>query len=159
LTNFNLWDAWRRIWILGSFLRQSKVAMSQVSQLAAGKAKNLSKFSELDDLEHLTPSFEGLGEEFFQNAVATVEKVEQGLLSADDAASVLMSSIQSIDFLPKNLLKLGDASKKHLDLKSLDAFYEGLRFLFWVKTSPKPEAKKYFDFKVKDMAHYLLVNQ
>lgn len=157
--NFNLWDAWRRVWILGSFLRQSKVRMPQVSQIAAGKARDLVNFNELDDLECLTPSFEGVGEEFFQDVVATLEKVERGLLSPDDAASVLMLSIQSIDFLPKILLKLGDVSRKHLDLKSLDAFYEGLRFLFWVKTSPKPEAKKYFDFKVKDMAHYLLVNQ
>ena len=48
-------------------------------------------------------------------------------------------------------ISLADASNKHLDVASQFGEDEQKRFLFWVKTSRKPEVKKYFDYDVKDL--------
>jgi len=148
-SNFNLWNAWRRVWILGSFVRQTKAGLRKRLKIAAGKGKELAKDDE--DLDSLTPSYEGLGENFFQAAIATVEKVETGLLSPDEAASQLMSAIDSIDFLPKNFWRLGDPLQKDVDQESELFKSEYSRFLSWVKSSKKPEIKKYFDYDTEDL--------
>ncbi|MEM9538588.1 MAG: tryptophan 7-halogenase [Cyanobacteria bacterium P01_E01_bin.42] len=149
--SFDLWDAWRRIWILGSFMRQTKAGVSKKLKIAAGKAEELAQFKDNDDLDSLTPSYEGLGDDFFQKATYTVEQVEAGLLSPDEAAKRLLSLINSIDFLPENFYQLGDVSRKHIDIASDFARSEHSRFMSWVKTSSKPEVKKYFDYSVEDL--------
>ncbi|MDZ7965822.1 MAG: NAD(P)/FAD-dependent oxidoreductase [Nostoc sp. DedSLP03] len=149
--NFNLWDAWRRIWIIGSFVRQAKAGLRKRLKIAAGKAKELSEDNCQERIDGLTPGFEGLADEFFEEATATIEKFEAGLLSPDEAANHIMSLINSIDFLPKNLLNLGDISQKHIDGASEFFHSEYSRFLSWIKDSNKPEIKKYFDYDVEDL--------
>jgi tetracycline 7-halogenase / FADH2 O2-dependent halogenase len=148
-SNFNLWNAWRRVWILGSFVRQAKAGLRKRLKIAAGKGKELAKDDE--NLDSLTPSYEGLGENFFQTATATVEKVEAGLLSPDEAASQLMSAINSIDFLPPNFWRMADPLQKDVDMESELFKSEYSRFLSWVKTAKKPEIKKYFDYDTEDL--------
>ena len=150
-TSYKLWNAWRRIWILGSTLRQWKAGIRKGLKIEAGKGKELSKVMDEDNLDYLTPSFEGLGDDFFYDATTTIEKVELGLISPDEAAQQIMSSINSIDFLPKNYLGLGNESQKYLDLLSNFGTSEQSRFLSWVKTSKKPEVKKYFDYDMEDL--------
>ncbi|NEP06639.1 MAG: hypothetical protein F6K34_18540 [Okeania sp. SIO4D6] len=99
----------------------------------------------------MTPSYEGLGDGFFREATETVEKVESGLLSPDEASEKIMSLINSIDFLPDNFCQMGDFSQKHIDIKSDWYKSEFLRFLFWIKKSPKPEVKKSFDYDMADL--------
>ncbi|NES77479.1 MULTISPECIES: NAD(P)/FAD-dependent oxidoreductase [unclassified Okeania] len=149
--NYNLWDAWRRIWGLGSFMRQAKAGLAKSLKIQAGKAEELSKINLDDELYRLTPSYEGLGDGFFQKATETVEKVESGLLSPDEAADKIISLINSIDFLPENFLQLGDFSQKHIDLKSDSYKSEYIRFLSWIKKSRKPEIKKCFDYDMADL--------
>jgi FADH2 O2-dependent halogenase len=149
-SNFNLWDVWRRIWLLGSFMRQMKAGIKKRLKIAAGKGEELSKLS-YDNLDSLTPSYEGLGDDFFLKAIAIVEKVEAGLLSADEAASQLMKLIQSIDFLPKNFWKLGDITQKSIDTESEFYQSEYSRFFSWIKTSKNPQIEKYFDYDMKDL--------
>ena len=151
--NYNLFDAWRRVWILGSFMRQSK-GFFKLLKIAAGKGEELSKINseQLDDeLYHLTPSYDGLDNGFFQEATETLEKVESGLLSPDEATDKMMSLINSIDFLPDNFLMLGDPLQKSADTTSDFFKSEHFRFLFWVKTSLKPEVKKCFDYNIVDL--------
>lgn len=62
-----------------------------------------------------------------------------------------MFLINSIDFLPKNYLGLGNESHQYLDMLSSFGKSEQSRFLSWVKTSPKPEVKKYFDYNMEDL--------
>lgn len=149
--SYNLWNAWKRVWILGSTLRQLKAGIRKGLKIEAGKGEELSKSKDEDNIDYLTPSFEGLGEDFFQAATKTVEKVAEGLISPDQAAQQIVSSINSIDFLPKNYLGLGDESHQYLDLLSRFGKSEQSRFLSWVKTSPKPEVTKYFDYDVEDL--------
>ncbi len=149
--SYNLWDAWRRFWLLGSFMRQTKAGLSKELKIAAGKGEELAKFRDDDSLDSLTPSYEGLGDEFFQKATTTVEQVEAGLLSPDEAASLLMSLLNSIDFLPNNFWKIGDVHRKDIDTESAFINSEHSRFMSWVKTSKKPEVKKYFDYDMEDL--------
>lgn len=149
--NFNLWNAWRRIWLLGSFMRQMKAGVRKRLKIAAGKGEELSKLNCEEPLDSLTPSFEGLGDEFFRETIATIEKVEEGLLFPDDAARKIMSSLNSIDFLPHDFWRIGDASQKDIDTASDFGVSEYSRFLSWVKTSSKPEVKKYFDYDIEDL--------
>ncbi|MBR8836537.1 MAG: tryptophan 7-halogenase [Stigonema ocellatum SAG 48.90 = DSM 106950] len=149
-SNFNLWNAWRRVWLLGSFLRQAKAGLRKRLKIAAGKGEELSKIND-NDIDSLTPSYEGLGDDFFKEATGTVENVAAGLLSPNEAANHLMSLINSIDFIPKNFWKMGDSSQKDVDMES-DLFKsEYSRFLSWIKTSKEPKIKKYFDYDTKDL--------
>ncbi len=62
--DFNLWDAWRRIWILGSFMRQAKAGLKKKLKIAAGKGKELFDINS-SNLDSLTLIFELLGDNFF----------------------------------------------------------------------------------------------
>ncbi|MEH2080293.1 MAG: tryptophan 7-halogenase [Nostoc sp.] len=148
--NFNLWDAWRRIWLLGSFTRQMKAGIKKRLKIAAGKGEELATLN-VDNLESLTPSYQGLGDDFFFQAIAIVEKVQAGLISADDAANQVMSLIKSIDFLPHNFWNLGDVLQKNIDTESDFCRVEYSRFFSWIKKSSKPEIKKYFDYDIEDL--------
>ncbi|HAZ44670.1 MAG TPA: FAD-dependent oxidoreductase [Cyanobacteria bacterium UBA11369] len=148
--DFNLWDAWRRIWILGSFMRQAKAGLKKKLKIAAGKGKELFDLNS-SNLDSLTPSFEGLGDNFFRNATTIVEKVSEGLLSANEAATHIMGLINSVDFVPSDYYKLGDPSQKNIDGESDFIASEHKRFMFWVKSSQKPEVKKYFDYDIEDL--------
>lgn len=149
-TDFKLWDAWRRVWLMGSFMRQAKAGLSKRMKIDAGKSQQLAAIAE-NDLARLTPSYEGLGDDLFQEATATVEKVGKGLLSPDVAADWLLKAIDRIDFLPRNFWKLGDASQTDVDTESPLFKSEYSRFLSWVKTAEKPEIKKYFDYDMEDL--------
>jgi len=148
-TNFKLWDAWRRIWLMGSFMRQAKAGLSKRLKIDAGKTQELAAIN--DNLARLTPSYEGLGDVFFREATATVERVGEGLLSADAAANWLLSAINKVDFLPHNFWKLGDASQTDVDTESELFRSEYSRFLSWIKAAKKPEIKKYFDYDIEDL--------
>jgi len=149
--NYALWNAWKRVWILGSTLRQWKAGIRKGLKIEAGKGEELSEVKDEDNIDYLTPSFEGLGEDFFQEATKTVENVAEGLILPDEAAQHIMFLINSIDFLPKNYLGLGNESHQYLDMLSSFGKSEQSRFLSWVKTSPKPEVKKYFDYNMEDL--------
>ncbi|MEM8643107.1 MAG: tryptophan 7-halogenase [Cyanobacteria bacterium P01_G01_bin.54] len=149
--NYNLWDAWRRIWHLGSFMRQTKAGISKKLKIAAGRADELANFKADDSLDSLTPSYEGLGDGFFQNATQIVERVEAGSLSADEAAEQLIALINTIDFLPNGFCQLGNVAHKHIDVTSDLMRSEYSRFMSWVKTSQKPEVKRYFDYDDEDL--------
>jgi len=149
--SYDLWNAWRRVWILGSSLRQWKAGIRKGLKIEAGKGEELAQAKDEDNLDYLTPSFEGLGEDFFQDAEKTVEKVAEGLIPPDEAAQQIISLIKSIDFLPNNYLGLGNESHQYFDLLSPFGTSEQSRFLSWIKTSPKPEVKKYFDYNMEDL--------
>lgn len=149
--NFNLWNAWRRVWIIGNSLRQWKLSVKKGRKIDAGKGEELSKIIDEDSLDYLTPGYDGLGDDFFQEATTTVEKVEQNLISPDAAAEHIMSLINSIDFLPTNYLGLGNPWETNIDIASNFAAVEHRRFLDWAKSSQKPEVKKYFDYNPEDV--------
>lgn len=148
--DFHLWDAWRRVWLLGSFTRQMKAGIKKRLKIAAGKGEELANLKEID-LDSLTPSYQGLGDEFFSKATATMENFQAGLVSANTATEQIMSLINKIDFLPHNFWNLADESAKNIDTESEFCRTEYSRFLSWIKKSSKPAVKKYFDYNVEDL--------
>jgi len=149
--DYQLWDAWRRVWILGSAMRQWKAGVKKSLKINAGRGSELSSLELEDNLDYLTPSFAGLGDRFFSTAIATMEKVEQNQLSASEASQQILTLIQAIDFLPPNYLGLGDVTNKDLDIASSFGDEEQKRFLFWVKSSQKASVKRFFDYNVDDL--------
>ena len=149
--NHNLWNAWRRVWLLGTFIRQIKAGVRKGLKIEAGKGKTLVGWDDDSDLDYLTPSFAELGETFFQNARAIIEAVEVGSVSSDSAADQIISLISSVDFLPKNYFDLGNAAQKDLDVVSNFGIAEQARLFRWIKSSQKPEVKKYFDYDIEDL--------
>jgi FADH2 O2-dependent halogenase len=149
-TSFNLWNAWRRIWLLGSFMRQMKAGLRTRLKIAAGKGEELAT-NQTNSLDTLTPSYEGLGDNFFQTATEMVEQVSAGSVSPDDTANKLMALINSIDFLPKDFWRMGDISQTNIDTESEFFKSEYSRFLSWIKTSPNSAVKKYFDYDIDDL--------
>lgn len=143
-TNFNLWNVWRRVWLLGTFTKLSKIILSVI------KCEKLTALNEDENFIGLTYGYEGLSDTFFKNAFATIEKVEEGSLSPEDAANQLLALINSIDFLPTNFMAFGDASHINASMISEFAVSERKRFFSWIKTSTKPEVRNYLDYEIED---------
>jgi tetracycline 7-halogenase / FADH2 O2-dependent halogenase len=151
--DFNLWDAWRRVWMLGAFIGQMKTGVKANLKIAAGRGQELSIINNNDKniLDNLTPPYEGLGDDFFQNVAEIIENVEKKLLSSDVATQQIFKLLNSIKFLPHNLLNIGNFQQSSIDGASDFCKSEVLRFLSWVKTSQKPEAEKYFEYDDEDL--------
>lgn len=155
--DFELWDTWRRVWLLGTFMRQMKSGLKHRLKILAGRSKELSQIPEPERLDLLTPSYEGLGDSFFQNARETVEEVDRGELTPREASRRILHGISTIDCLPHNYWKLGDPQQRHIDTESKYCRTEFWRFLSWIRTSQNPRVRQYFDYDMEDLSTLLKV--
>jgi tetracycline 7-halogenase / FADH2 O2-dependent halogenase len=151
--DFDLWDAWRRVWMLGAFIGQMKTGLKANLKIAAGRGQELSIIDNDDNkiIDNLTPPYEGLGDDFFQNAAEIIKNVEKKSISPDIATQKIFELLNSIEFLPHNLLEIGNIQQSSIDGASDFCKSEVSRFLSWVKTSQKPEAEKYFEYDDEDL--------
>ena len=150
--DYDLWNAWRRIWIMGFCLRQFKAGIRKGLKIESGRGEELAKEAMAEDnINYLTPSYEGLGDNFFRRCEETVEKFGDGLISGKDASDKLMSLIKTIDFLPKNYMGLANGSLRFLDTASDFGKSEQWRLLSWAKTTTNEGVRKFFDYNTEDL--------
>ncbi|NJL10755.1 MAG: hypothetical protein HC908_12900, partial [Calothrix sp. SM1_7_51] len=151
--NFNLLDAVLRIWLLQHLMITLKLKLSYVLGFAVEdfkgyKQKNLEKFTKTDFIKNLDAEIEEWGNNYVRKAFAEIEKVEQGLISPDDAASNIRSIINSTSWLFK-LSGLGNPSKRFIDILSSGKIaLTFLTYIHWSKIFVKQKLRP-FDFKYK----------
>lgn len=151
-TNFDLMNAWLRIWAIQEFSHVTTIVFSHLQTLTEKQETDLSRLTHPHYTNKIAPQLEGFTKKYVDSAIATVAKVKNGLISADEAADGLINLVASTSF-PRNFFKLTNKSHRFISTRSRLAQYEMLRFLFWVKLSGKPEAKQ-FDFKIKDFIKF-----
>jgi len=160
--NFNLMNAWLRVWVLqhtvsGGFnLFFSELiglmleSNSQFNAKAKMQLRDLSRLTNANYLENIDPRSKGWNKDFVKEAICEIEKVEQGLLSADEAADNIISLINSTSWLFK-ICGLGEPENRFMDLANSTRWYLSLlSYGLWLKFFPwkkiKPFELKLFDF-------------
>ena len=160
-TNFNLMNAWLRVWVLQHLMGGGyKLFFTQLLGLELEdhlefktklefKAKDLSRLAEFDYLKNIDPRTQGWRKDFVKEAIAEVEAVEKGLLSPDEAASNIVSLVNSTSWLFK-ICGLGDPSKRFMDILNSPRFNISLlTYALWLKIFVKKETKP-FELKLID---------
>lgn len=155
--DFELWDTWRRVWLLGTFMRQMKAGLKHRLKILAGRGQQLTQMPDDDRLDLLTPSYEGLSDRFFEKATETVEQVERGQLAPREASQQILQEISTLDCLPNNYWKLGDSQQKNIDTESQFCRTKFWRFLSWIRTSQNPRVRQYFNYDMEDLSTLMKV--
>src|SRR5205085_3224410 len=150
--DFELWNAWYRVWALGSFLSQLRYRRALV-QFRRTRDRRY-----LDDLEnheyHGTPSPEI--EEYqhlFMTAYGTMCDVEAGRLSVTHAIAKLYALYRGKPWIPEDY-GLNDPTRRYATAGDLRAL---ARSTYWgYARAPLEVRRRYFDFPateiIKDVA-------
>lgn len=132
--DYDLWNAWFRVWALGVGLGDLWLAMTlrnyqltrDESLLPDAKEPSLF-FSHHDGYKA-----------FFQDAVATLDAVEAGTLATKDAARHIFNRLNEIEFASP-AFRLGDPARKFVNIGDRAIF---LQTMAWLATSAPPEIKE-----------------
>lgn len=137
--DFNLWNAWYRIWAIGVFFGWLRLNQ------AHSKYERTKDISHLENLENppylgsICPDIKAY-EELFDAASCAVEAVERKLIDSQQASDRIWKLLEGADFLPP-MFKFSDRTQRHtpqLDKNLL------LRLFMWVKSSSPEEVKQYY---------------
>lgn len=147
--NFNLMNAWLRVWVLQHMMSVAKLTSTQVLRLALEnyrgcKNRDWSRFTNIDFLKDIDPRTLGWGNNYVQKAIAEVEKVEQNLISVDEAANNIISILNSTSWLFKTC-GLVNPERRFMDILTSQRF--GMSFLvfsLWSQIFLKKEARPYY---------------
>ncbi len=152
--DFNLMNAWLRVWVLQHMMSVAKLTCTRLFGLAletyrGHKEKDWLRFTEVDYLKDIDPRTEGWGNNYVQKAILEVEKVEKGLLSPDEATANIESLLNSTSWLFRSC-GLIDPSKRFIDILTSKRFSMSfIAYSFWSQFFLKKEARPY-NFKIKD---------
>ncbi|MBE9104444.1 tryptophan 7-halogenase [Nostoc cf. edaphicum LEGE 07299] len=135
-SNFDLWNAWYRVWLIGATLGTLRLKKAHTKYLKTGNQSFLSALDDPAYLGSLCPELEGY-ETLFNAAASEVEAVEEGRVSASDAAGRILTLLDQADFVPPNF-NAGSASQRYTKYD----FGEILQLLAWSKLSAPPELKE-----------------
>lgn len=132
--DFELWNAWFRMWYLAVGLGGLRLGMMHKKFIQTGDYSVLPDAHEPLGLFNIDPKNEEF-RKLWDAAVALVESVDTGETAPKDAAQKIMIMLDSADFLPP-ALRLSDPSKRYIDFKTDDI---NLHFLSWKTFSTSPE--------------------
>lgn len=144
--NFNLMNAWLRVWLLQHMMSVAKLSSTRLLGLALEthkgyKDRDWSRFTNIDYLKDIDPRTEGWGNSYVQKAILEVEKVEQNLLSADEAAINIISLLNSTSWLFRSCGLL-DTEQRFMDILNSKKFSMSfMAFSFWSQIFLKKEVR------------------
>ncbi len=141
--NFDLWNAWYRVYGLGAFLEALRLIRAHLKYAETGDAEFLRVL-------HHTP-FRTLGgglegyDELWHTACETVESVEANRISPQEATKTIYGLFAKADFIPPEL-DLTNPNRRFLS----DTTPAGvLKFIWWGKIgAPKYMKERFFDISV-----------
>ena len=148
--DFNLLNAWLRVWIMQHLMPVWKLGFSQLDLFAKGyEPRTLSQLSDVKYLEDLDTQISRWGNDYVSKAVAEIEKVDRGLISPDEAASNIISTLKSASWLFR-AMGIGNTSQHYLDLATSQRFNLSLLiYAFWSQLFLDKKNRP-FDFVISD---------
>ncbi|MGL5834097.1 MAG: NAD(P)/FAD-dependent oxidoreductase [Waterburya sp.] len=138
-TDFNLWNAWYRIWAIGVFFGWLRLNQAHTKYQQTGDASYWTSLDNPTYLGSICPNLAAY-EELFEAASCAVEAAERKLIDPDQAAERIWKLLEHADFLPP-MFKFSDRNQRHTPQLSKDMF---LRLFFWVKSSSPEEVQQYY---------------
>ena len=146
-SDFDLWDAFHRLWAVGTILGQFRLVQAHARFLATGDEAHL---DHLDDnppyLGYLLADMESYYR-LFNDAKAEMDAVAANRTSAKEAAARIHHMIEQQDFA-RPLFSFGycvTGAAKHVN-HSKYSLLPAMRLLHWTQTKAPAEVKKYFDY-------------
>ena len=132
--DFNLMDAWLRVWIMQHLMPVWRLGFSQLDLFTKDyKPRTLSQLTDVKYLEELDIQIDHWGNNYVSKAIAEIEKVEKGLISPDEAASNIVSALNSASWLFR-AMGIGNTSQHYLDLATSQRFNLSLLiYAFWTQ--------------------------
>lgn len=145
-SHFPLWDAFHRLWAVGTILGQFRLVQAHARYRESGDLADLDRLDEdSPHLGYLCADMEGYCR-LFNEAKAEVEAVAAEQKSAESAAARIHALIEQQDFA-RPLFKFGyciSGATRFLN-HSKYSLIPAARLLYWTQSDAPPEVKKYFD--------------
>jgi FADH2 O2-dependent halogenase len=126
--DFDLWNAWHRIWIIGTFF--GWLRLNKIHQQFQQKRDPV-VFSKLDDPPYIglmCPDLDAY-RQLFTAAVTEIEAVEWGISSPTTATETIIALLQMADFVPP-LFRISNMEQRHtprFDIQSMVGMFAWLR--------------------------------
>ncbi|MEM9482209.1 MAG: tryptophan 7-halogenase [Cyanobacteria bacterium P01_F01_bin.116] len=152
--DFNLMNAWLRVWLMQHLMPVGKLGFSQIDLFSKGyKPRPLSQLADSEYLETLDTQISPWGNDYVSKAIAEIEKVDKGLISSGEAASNIVSTLNSASWLFR-AIGIGNNSQRYLDLATSNRV--GLSLLIYALWSKLALDKKDrpFDFVISDFIRF-----
>ncbi len=146
-SNFQLWDAFHRLWAVGTILGQWRLVQAHARFRASRDEADL---DHLDDnppyLGYLCADMEGY-HRLFTDCKQEVFAVEEKRKSAEEAAARIHHLIEQQEFA-RPMFDFGYCIKgeRYFKNKSKYSLVPAMRLMHWTQTSAPAEVKKYFDY-------------
>ncbi|MFQ5738150.1 MAG: NAD(P)/FAD-dependent oxidoreductase [Acidobacteriota bacterium] len=134
--DFDLWNAWFRVWALGVGIGDLRLAAIYRTYLKTHDDSILPDNAEPMGL--LCCHHQGFLK-LFQSAIANIEEVEKGFLDPKEASRRIFALIREADFTSP-AVGLADPSRRYINAGTLGTL---LRSALWAVTSAPPEMKSY----------------
>ena len=146
--NFELMNVWLRVWVMQHMMSVGKLSWDSLLDVAVEDRyeyiqKDWSRFTGTDFLESIDPIIEGWGNSYVEDAAAILEKVENNLISPEEAAAQIVSLLNSSSWLVK-ASGVANPTQRFFDLLKSARF--GLSFLtysFWSQWFLKEEERPF----------------
>ena len=128
MSNFSLWNAMTQLWLAYLILNDVYLFRSCLDYLASG---SLSPFINLDKEEPYPMAKAPFAEGFkvvmdgYENLL---DQVDAGEITAEKAASQMLSLLKQSELLPQSVYPWGDSTARHLDLIAHSELVEPLLF-------------------------------
>ena len=154
--DFNLMNAWLRVWIMQHLMPVWKLGFSQLDLFTKGyKPRTLAQLTDVAYLEELDTKISYWGNDYFSKAVAEMENVDKGLVSPDEAASNIISTLNSASWLFR-AMGIGNTSQHYLDMATSQRFNLSLlAYAFWSQLFLDRNDRP-FDFAIRDFFKFRL---
>jgi FADH2 O2-dependent halogenase len=135
--DFDLWNAWFRIWVIGTFYGWLRLHRHYSQWEKTGDSAVLDGLSTPRQLGCLAPDLEPYAE-LFAAMRDLMAEVERGGLSPAEAAGRILDLLRGADFVPP-LLEIGNPERRHT-IEGDPAAFQAL--LGWFKQSAPPAVRE-----------------
>lgn len=135
-SDFDLWNAWYRVWSYGGLLSVFRIKKIQDRYKETGDVAVLDEIRNPLYLGSLCPGSPQV-EELFHAAASAVEAVGEGKLAAKEAAAKILSLFDQPDFIPP-MFDFSKAARRY----NCTFNFEGIVNLFAWSKSAKPELQE-----------------
>lgn len=145
--DFELWNAWYRVWALGGTFSSLKFRQAHLKFKRSGDKSHL---DELEHHEHLGTLCADLDEyqPLFNQAYAIMLQVEAGTLAKSEAVSQLYGLYRDKDWIPP-MYELANPARRFVSPGDFQSF---LKSTYWgYAQAPEKIRKMYFDFPALDL--------
>ena len=157
--DFALMNSWLRVWLLQHTMSTGKLIWESLLGLAIEDRegyvkKDWSRFTEIDHLNAVDPMLKNWGNDYIRKAEAELDRVEEGLVSSNEAAFRIISLLKSANWLFPLIEPVINVSKRYQDIaeargSAAAIFVYSIWSQLFLKKGLRP-----FNIKFKDLIDY-----